>query len=106
MCMEHIPMFQATSCLQCEAPTSYVSWLTKAPVTSSLFVYHIPVREIGVIFTNLDIAAGGLTTCTKKLWVSKSWPPESGEQINHFFSHGKAFVHRCDGDLPNLVMSK
>ena len=32
-----------------------ISWFRCAPVTSSLFAYHKPVRDIGVMFTNLDI---------------------------------------------------
>ena len=36
-------------------PKISISWLTKAPVTSSLFAYHKPVRDIGVICTNLAI---------------------------------------------------
>ena len=30
-------------------PPRYVCWLTKAPGTSSLFAYHKPVRDIGVL---------------------------------------------------------
>ena len=33
-------------------------WFRFAPITSSLCAYHKPVRDIGVMFTNLDIERG------------------------------------------------
>ena len=41
-----------------------------APVPSSLFAYHKPVRDIGVMFTtNLDIVNGGPTLYSYVFWV-------------------------------------
>ena len=44
---------------------SYVCWFRFAPVTSSLFAYHKPVRDIGALHQRTDIVAGGL-----RLYVS------------------------------------
>ena len=63
--------------IQCEAPQWCERWLTDspqyAPVTSSLFAYHKPVREIGVMWTPTERYRTGASHCKNiipyNIWV-------------------------------------
>ena len=59
--------------IQC-GPPSYVCWFRFAPVTSSLFAYHVYHSEIGVISApkERDFVNGGLTYIPSVSW--EFWP--------------------------------